>query len=195
MVLSARKFAIPVLLLGFMLWCGFAQVDSNLKLYDVDSTLSWDDFRMQYSPNAKYVAEVEVNFNISTRPTRFRDSVITEIHAYLDPDSSYVKPGRQTDSLLRHEQGHYQIAEIYARKLRKTISEMKYCPTYTDSVVRLYKSLHVEYRKFQVAYDVQTNHSLNRPQQAIWNMKIDSLLTAYSAYTNPVIGKSKKNAR
>jgi hypothetical protein len=43
--------------------------------------------------------------------------VRVEVEFY--PNSSWVKPGRKSTELLKHEQGHFDLTELYARKAEK----------------------------------------------------------------------------
>jgi len=44
-----------------------------------------------------------------------------EVNAFFSPDGSWVKPGDKNAALLKHEQGHYNLAEVFALRLRNAI--------------------------------------------------------------------------
>ncbi len=45
--------------------------------------------------------------------------------AFFDRQRSWVKNEAKLDYVLRHEQGHFDIFEVYTRKIRKALSEKK----------------------------------------------------------------------
>jgi hypothetical protein len=48
-----------------------------------------------------------------------------DITAFFSPSGSWVKPDGKTPELLRHEQGHFDMAELYPLRLRKAIHDEK----------------------------------------------------------------------
>lgn len=48
-----------------------------------------------------------------------------DTYAFFSPAASWVKPNQKTAELLKHEQGHYNMAEVYALRLRKAVQEAK----------------------------------------------------------------------
>lgn len=187
------KFSgLTILLLSILLMAFCVNQKPNIRLYDEGYKLTWDDFELPFPDTATHIAEIEVNFNITTRSTRFLDTILVEVNAYYEPGKSYVKPGKETNYLLNHEQRHFDIAEVYARKTRKEISQVKYFSGYKDSAVYIYRKFHNEYRQCQFDYDLATSHSLNEQIQKQWDIKIDSLLNNYSAFANRIIICPKK---
>lgn len=70
-------------------------------------------------------------------------------------------------NILKHEQLHFDIAELYAREMRKKIYEIK---IHNDVVLesdyrKIHKQLFKEYISFQQGYDAQTQHSRNKLAQ------------------------------
>lgn len=89
----------------------------------------------------------------------------------------------QTEYILAHEQGHFDIAEVYARKLNKRMQEYVFnSRTYDRDLKRIYDLTTEEKMKTQDRYDRETNHSINREQQAAWQQKIAAMLKEYEAY-------------
>lgn len=48
-----------------------------------------------------------------------------DANAFFSPGGSWVKPNDKTPELLKHEQGHFNMAELYALRLRKAIRDAK----------------------------------------------------------------------
>jgi predicted secreted Zn-dependent protease len=83
----------------------------------------------------------------------------------------------KTAHVLKHEQGHFDIAEIFARKLFRQMTEYRYNNrTYKEDLTAIYDNIVAEKAKMQGDYDRETNHSLNRYKQNEWLKKIEALL-------------------
>lgn len=160
-------------------------------IYSSENKLEWTNFEASAPDSAEFSALTIVNFRISTQVLRVRETMIVEIEAFMEPDKSYVKKGMETEYLLNHEQRHFDIAELYARKLRMEISKMKYSTSIQDSVISAYHSSHVDYKQFQTKYDEETNHSGDKVKQNEWDVQIDSLLNVYKDYKDVKIAVIK----
>lgn len=91
----------------------------------------------------------------------------------------------KNDYILSHEQGHFDIAEIFARKLHKKMSEYKFDKnSFKDDLRNIYQSLMKEKDEFQNRYDNETNHSINKEKQAEWLKKIEETLNELKDFAN-----------
>ena len=78
---------------------------------------------------------------------------------------------------LDHEQGHFDIAEIYARKIRSEVARQIITKSDFDSKFKLlYDRIYQEYQKFQVKYDQETNRGLNLNKQQEYREMINRQL-------------------
>ena len=93
--------------------------------------------------------------------------------------------GILTDSLLKHEQVHFDIAELFARKIRKEILMQRDANNAKmDSYVRLIQDYISLWREEESKYDSATNHGLNHVEQHKWNRIIAKELELYNKYTS-----------
>ena len=91
----------------------------------------------------------------------------------------------KTDYILSHEQGHFDIAEIFARKLHKEMSEYRFnSKTFQKDLQRIYENLMTEKENMQNEYDRETNHSINKVRQKEWLEKISQLLIEFEDYAD-----------
>jgi len=91
----------------------------------------------------------------------------------------------KNDYILAHEQGHFDIAEIFARKLNKQMKEYQFNnSTFKDDLKKIYTNITTEKEEMQNQYDRETNHSIIKDKQAEWLKKIDTLLKEYQAYAD-----------
>ena len=91
----------------------------------------------------------------------------------------------KTDYILTHEQGHFDIAEIFARKLNKLMQEYKFNKdSFKEDLKEIYQSIAFEKDAFQNQYDEETNHSIKREKQAEWLKKISDLLQELAEFSD-----------
>ena len=91
----------------------------------------------------------------------------------------------KTDYILAHEQGHFDIAEIFARKLNMQMGEYKFNKnSFKDDLKKIYVTITTQKEELQNAYDRETNHSINKEKQTEWLNKIDQLLTEYKDFAD-----------
>jgi hypothetical protein len=77
------------------------------------------------------------------------------------------------NSLLSHEQGHYDMGEIFSIELKRTLSGICYDKNnYKQQVDSVFKSMYARYDSLQKSYDVDTDHMRNRQSQSRWKEKI-----------------------
>lgn len=88
--------------------------------------------------------------------------------------------------MLQHEQGHFDIAEVFARMMRKEMAEMDLgdCKKLDLRIKKRYNKVFNKMQEMQELYDFETEHSQNRTEQIIWLNHIKQLLEKYSDYRN-----------
>jgi predicted secreted Zn-dependent protease len=167
-------------------------------VWSVDRPLSWHDFR---GPVARGAAPREVAVTAATLGWSFRYVLeiadgdcsyrITTLDtiARFDPEQSWVRPGHATASVLAHEQGHFDIAEIHRRKLDAATARyvgsvgacggrgMKRAERLVEAdIERLigphYERIAHEHGEMQRRYDRETGHGMVGPAQADWLARI-----------------------
>jgi predicted secreted Zn-dependent protease len=91
----------------------------------------------------------------------------------------------KTSYILAHEQGHFDITEIFARKLHRELLKYKFSRrTFRQDVNLIYDRVVKEKEAFQEAYDGQTDHSRNKKLQQEWLERIDRILEDTAPYAN-----------
>lgn len=85
--------------------------------------------------------------------------------------------GEHSDYILNHEQDHYDIALTYANKLQADLCNRDYSMNnYEKEIKDIYYPLMEKYEKTQDDYDNQSNHSIIKETQALWDMRIKKCL-------------------
>ena len=91
----------------------------------------------------------------------------------------------KTDYILQHEQGHFDITELFARKLAKELKAYKFnSGKVQEDVSRIYKKVMDEKEEYQNKYDKDTDFSRNKDKQVEWLEKIKDELDELDEYAN-----------
>jgi len=179
-----------ILLLPLFFLCvnlGFSQNDTlDYKHYRSYPKLSWNDFLVRPASeyNSKFAASVSTgldfkwDYNIDNAQQNFT----YKVRACLYPASSWVFEHKKDSSLLAHEQLHYDITELHARKLRKLVSGYKLGRNIRKDLKVIYRRVEASRYKMQSDYDRESVHSKEKEKQHLWDVKIDSLLKVYKVY-------------
>ncbi len=117
-------------------------------------------------------------------------TAVIRITAEFHPTESWTRYPKLTNSkvALEHEKRHFDICEIYARKLRQLVSEADFSrSTFNEDLNRLFKKVTAEQRDIQALYDKETDHSIDEELQVVWNRKIDVQLHELSKYAEAIV--------
>jgi predicted secreted Zn-dependent protease len=108
------------------------------------------------------------------------------VQAAFDPTRSWVRdPATITPKLLRHEQLHFDITEVYARRLRQKLAGVRIpCADLGPTFERLSKGVYADWEKAEDQYDRDTNHGLKPAQQAQWETQIQQQLLELAAFAD-----------
>ena len=137
-------------------------------IWSPDRKLTWDDFKRKPKEGTGLDAESAVYIETSGIECK-NGKVVYNVRAVFEPDESWVDPNKKSAALLAHEQGHFDLAEVYARKLRKALSELaSLCEDkkkFAEAVKAALKKNADELRKAEEKYDEDTNHGEDADKQ------------------------------
>lgn len=149
----------------------------------------WEDFQ-GYKPKdntffANISTKILIEYTIAPN-----ESPNYYVKATMNRSQSW-KEGNLSQKLLQHEQLHFDICELYARKIRKSVDSLrkeKVIGTLTyDSLIHAH--LRMEKARNNL-YDLETNHSTNIEKQFEWDEKIRRELVGLKEYAS-----SSKNCK
>ena len=155
--------------------------DEEVIIWDKSKKLSWEDFKGAPENNrAAAVTASGLTYQFSTTK---KNGHIVEVDftvvSYFYPNKSWYRPEVCDEIILGHEQLHFDITEVYARKFTKLLKEKKFTNNVKNEVKQIYSSINSELNDFQNLYDTETNFSRNREQQLAWELKVKKLLANY----------------
>jgi len=164
----------------------------SLIEWDKNSKLKWDYF--QGIPDSlsghSAITCTKTPFN---NFTVYDDSVVMDLPCYFMFNCSWKLT--TSNSVLNHEQGHFHIAEIVSRKMRKAISN--HISIDNDASTKFYQSVVDEYyfglkSSLNGQYDKETNHGTNPEVQKRWDVKIAKMLQELEVYSSPHVVVKRK---
>ena len=160
-----------------------AQNSDGIISWDSLKSLTWADFKGRPSTSFPFDALTEGSFSCNFEKISDTESKLI-ITMGFNSKKSWVKPKKATDKLLIHEQGHFDIFEIYARILVKKLEETNALSgkNYGDKTKKLFEKNFKELMQLQDKYDKETNHSKDEEKQLEWTEKIKSMLKENEKY-------------
>jgi len=174
-------------ILCFFICCSCFSQEQDLRTVsrNDDRPLTWDDFEAapvkQSGAAALTASGITFGFSINKEDGRIVD-FSTTVESLFYPEKSWVKPEHANAHILRHEQLHFDITELHARKFRKQIQQLKVSQNIRSQLNRLYKTTNEALTEMQKRYDAETNHSINKEKQAEWETFVIRELRKFEAY-------------
>ncbi|MES2702177.1 MAG: DUF922 domain-containing protein [Bacteroidota bacterium] len=171
------------LLLSAMLVC--LQVNAQLIHWRSDRPLTWDDYMGK--PDFKSRGVVATSWQVYYKTVySTHDSIAVKMYCSFNCFRSWKSSLYLPAALLKHEQLHFDIAELYTRRIRRALSEFhkKHQRPFksTNSIHGLtapeYKRLH----RYQRQYDRETKRSQDQAKQEEWNKRVARELEELKAY-------------
>lgn len=163
---------------GFLLAlaCFCLMISSGSKSPDVlywsdDYRLSWDDFEGKPRYDHENISALTSSGIVHYKGCK--DGVIIyKVLAYFEKNESWVKAEALTDHHLTHEQLHFDITELYARKLRKILSEREFVCGQEQEFEDFVGKFLDNWGMMQQAYDYSSRHSMDKAIQKDWYYKV-----------------------
>ncbi len=152
--------------------------------WNEDRQLTWSDFKGVPDAGDSFVASTNsgVSFSFSYKVKNGKMTMEYEVLCNFYPELSWYKPNLVSPYVLKHEQTHFDISELYARKLRKAMEETSFSNTPKDEVNEIYQNMESARRELQTKYDFETDHSKNEPVEIKWRRFIAKELKHYERW-------------
>lgn len=179
---------IPVILGLFLFTCGLNAQEKEFKLtWNEKKPLAWNDFQGEPNNRISYDAStnsgMSYSWSLSTSP-QGKSEFEYEVRSNFYPNLSWVKSNEKNDYLLAHEQLHFDISELHARKLRKAMLEYCLGKDVKKDLRDIYHRIENERQRMQEQYDAESRHSLNKENEAKWQEFVKQELVKLKAYAS-----------
>ncbi len=145
-----------------------------------DKKLNWNHFRAASDPDSEFHALSSTGISLSATSKIFRDDIEVDfqIYCFFNPQESWVKSDKHSAALLAHEQLHFDIAEVFTRKLKRQLNSIRFHPRdYQQQIDEVFESLLEEMDEIHNRYDRETEHGINATAQAKWNHMVQKKLS------------------
>lgn len=146
---------------------GIAQPYRHLTARDFAGTPTADD---------TYGAYTYCYVSYSYNPTRHNGNynIVFNVQLQLNTSRSWIRFDQISSremlaDVLRHEQGHYNIAYLMKNELYSVLSHHSYTSNYQAEIASLFKVIDAKYHKMNADYEAQTQHMTNTRNQQMWN--------------------------
>jgi hypothetical protein len=157
----------------------FSQASKSLLEWNEYYRLSWEDFQGKAADGTFGDAGTAVH--IKARPFYSGKEIKYDVYAYFNREKSWARD--TSASLLAHEQLHFHIAELYARKIRKKIDALAAQGVNDIDVFNAaIKQILTESNEADEQYDLETLHGALPKKQAAWTVKIHEELSLLNDY-------------
>ncbi len=190
-----KKIFVVFILLAVQL--GFAQktgIKPSIKklrndtiVWRADSLLDKDDFKSRSKGSAMgFTAS-----GIFLYPSENSGVLVFYVEAIFVKSKSYIT--KFSDYVLKHEQLHFDVCELYARKLRQKINEIdfKKVKNVQQVIQNAYAKINTEFSREQEKYDKDTEHGLNAAKQQVWADDIQKRIKELDAFSGTEINTVK----
>lgn len=151
----------------------FAQEEETIP-WNADRKLQWSDFKGSYFKTewAAATTATSISYAFSSGEQNGQQFLEIKVDCEFFPQKSWYRPELCDSLILSHEQLHFDIAELHARKFRTWLAEFKFTENVKEEVRGIYKQILKDLSIFQNRYDRETNFSQDLQRQLQWNQDI-----------------------
>ena len=142
--------------------------------------LSWADFKATPDTGSKDTAQSYIRLH--KKWSLRADTLTITVAGYFKPCFAWTK-SKNADTLLMHEQGHFDISEYFRRLMVKRFSEQNFKrESFKKEIEAINLDIQTQQTAFVALYESKTDHSKNRAQQIEWTNKIRSLVESLKEF-------------
>ncbi len=160
--------------------------DDEVITWSKERKLTWNDYKGK--PKRRFAAASTV-YSLGRKVFEAQGKVQARVEAYFYCKDSWKKEDWISQSVLDHEQKHFDIVELYARRIRKQMSQITFTSIKNaeEKLDSLYQIENAAMDKYQDKYDNETDGSMDGDAQRKWQKQIDDEITALDAYKSTII--------
>ena len=184
---------------GFITLMSFTFVKDNFILWQENKKLKIQDFKADNKDTVKVnrqqflgaISAIRIEYSSFQRN---KNSVPDfSIKTYFDPNESWML--LKNDYVLQHEQIHFDLTELYARKMRKSIESLRQKNVTNISIYRkkiqrwnaMKEKASNQFDADNQDYYIKIGQKIlfqKNPKQEAWKKKVDRELFQYSLFKN-----------
>ena len=186
-------------LIGFISLMSFSFVKDDFILWQENKKLKIQDFKADNKDTVKVnrqqflgaISAIRIEYSSFQRN---KNSVPDfSIKTYFDPNESWIL--LKNDYVLQHEQIHFDLTELYARKMRKSVESLRQKNVTNISIYRkkiqrwnaMKEKASNQFDADNQDYYIKIGQKIlfqKNPKQEAWKKKVDRELFQYSLFKN-----------
>ena len=186
-------------LIGFISLMSFSFVKDDFILWQENKKLKIQDFKADNKDTIKVnrqqflgaISAIRIEYSSFQRN---KNSVPEfSIKTYFDPNESWML--LKNDYVLQHEQIHFDLTELYARKMRKSVESLRQKNVTNISIYRkkiqrwnaMKEKASNQFDADNQDYYIKIGQKIlfqKNPKQEAWKKKVDRELFQYSLFKN-----------
>ena len=142
--------------------------NDTIIVWSKNRKLNWNDFQKAVHKETKG-AQSDIGINVLSIPTKNNPYNYVVISYFYKLRSSVTSRKPQ---ILKHEQLHFDIAELFARKMRTKIKQLNKEKFDLDKYNKSIDDIYQKYFLYQEIFDKEAGHSVLIENQHYWEKKI-----------------------
>lgn len=177
-----------ILIFSLVSSASFAQANNKL-IWEENRKLTWEDFQGEPSNVIPFHANTSsgISYSWGLKGALNKFELTYNVESFFIIDQSWVKSEYESEHLLKHEQLHFDISELFARKLREKLSKVdnsKLSKNSSDQLNKLYEDIAAERGLMQEQFDKETNHGSIKEAELKWQLQVAEALTKLASFRN-----------
>ncbi len=166
--------------------CSQNMLNDSIIIWSKDYRLNIKDFQKETTDENDEIFKIGGVCTSALAVEQIKDLQILNVNAIFYKKSSFIEKNEEIeDVLLEHEQIHFDITELYARKFRKWLFEMYNNEQNVNEELLLEKfnAFNEQHSNYQIKFDEELNYSIYDENQKKWQEKIKKELELLEPYS------------
>jgi len=169
--MKARFLSIMVALFSMALFSNSSQRPNEITYWNTHEKLALSDFKGQPDYTDPHI--IAMTYSGVLFYTECDEYLLEyDVQSYFDKDESWVKLEARTPHHLQHEQLHFDITELYTRRLKAELAKETFYCGEEERFNRFVDDFLATWQTEQHRYDIETGYSNHHTQQTEWEYKI-----------------------
>lgn len=160
------------------------KINNDTIYYDINRKLTWADFKGKPDPLhfGGAITSSGFAFNSDMEYNSREMTINIYVYTYFIKSDSWKKKNIESAYHLEHEQKHFDITYLHARKFVDEIKRARFtAQNFKTLTGEIFNKVYDQSLAMQQQYDRETKHSINNDEQLRWNEKISDMLQAVSS--------------
>ena len=160
----------------------FPSIEEEKIAWTEDYNLQWTDFKAINFLGIAFVASTSSGIAYSYKEVNGDKNIKINVFCNFYPQKSWYSKNDATDYILKYEQTHFDISELYKRIFKERIAETKFSDNMKEELEVLFYQTEDDRKAMQHKFDSESNHSKNKEKELEWETYVAQQLIAYERW-------------